>query len=42
VHLFKTNILIFDVLYMFRTQRFIFMNSVVHTGMVYYVLHASV
>jgi len=33
---------IYDVFYMFRTRGFIFRKTVVCTGMVYYVLHASV
>jgi len=35
-------LIFFKVFYMFRTQKFIFNQTVVYTGMVTYVLHASV
>jgi hypothetical protein len=42
MHLVQTNILIYDVFYMFRTLGFIFTKTVVYTSMVRYVLHAPV
>ena len=36
MHLFKTNILIYDVFYMFETGGFIFRKKVIYTGMVQY------
>jgi len=42
MHFFKTNILIHDVFYMFRSQGFLIRYTVLHAGMAYYVSGAEI